>query len=52
MEDENVSRYKDRPKNPRRGVQIALEHKSVFGATRPIQHFWSAEWQSKRAEFP
>ena len=33
-----MSRYKDRPKNPRRGVQIALEHKSVFGATGPNFH--------------
>ena len=44
MEDENVSRYKDWPKNPRRGVQMAPEHERVFGAIGPIQHFWSAEF--------
>ena len=43
MEDENVSRYKDRPKNPRRGVQMAPEHGRVFGAKRPIWHFKSAK---------
>ena len=31
---------------------MALEHKSAFGAMGPIQHFWSAEQHSKRAEFP
>ena len=44
MEDKNTSRYKDRLKNPRRGVQMAPEHERVFGAQRPIRH-------SKRAEF-
>ena len=45
MEDENVSRYKDRPKNPKKGLQTAPEHKRVFEAIRPIWHF------CKRAEF-
>ena len=44
MENENASRYKDRPKNPRREVQIALKHKRVFGVQRAIWHF-------KRARF-
>ena len=39
-------------KNPRRGVQMALEQKRVFGVQRPIWKFWSAERHSKRAEFP
>ena len=39
-------------KNPRKGVQMAPEHESVFGATGPIQHFWSAGWHSKMAKFP
>ena len=52
MENENASKYKDRLKNPRREVQIALKHKRVFGVQRAIRHFWSAERQSKRAEFP
>ena len=43
---------KDQPKNPRRGVQTAPEHERVFGVQRAIRHFWSAERQSKRAEFP
>ena len=51
MDDENMSRYRDWPKNPRRGVQMAPEHKRVFGAIRPIWHFWSAKRHSKRAEF-
>ena len=51
MGDENTSRYKDRLKNPRRGVQMAPEHERVFGAQRPIRHFWSAKRHSKRAEF-
>ena len=51
MEDENASRYKDRPKNPRREVLIALKHKRVFGVQRAIRHFWSAERHSKRAKF-
>ena len=51
MEDENASRYKERPKNPRRGVQTAPEHERVFGVQRAIQQFWSAKWHSKRAEF-
>ena len=51
MEDENTSRYKDQPKNPRRGVQTTTEHERVFGAIEPIQHFWSAEQHSKRAKF-
>ena len=42
MEDENTSRYKDRPKNHRRGVQTALEYERVFGVQRAIRHFWSA----------
>lgn len=46
-----MSRYKDLPKNPRRRVQIAPEHKCAFGAIRPIRHFWSAKRHSKRAEF-
>ena len=46
-----MSRYRDWPKNPRRGVQMAPEHKRVFGAIRPIWHFWSAKRHSKRAEF-
>ena len=51
MEDENASRYKDRPKNPRRGVQVAPERERMFGVQRPIKHFWSAEQHSKMAEF-
>ena len=51
MDDENASRYKDGPKNPRREVQIALKHKRVFGVQRAIRHFWSAERHSKRAKF-
>ena len=43
MEDENASRYKDRPKNPRRGVQTAPIHEKTIGVQRPIWHFWSAE---------
>ena len=39
MEDENASRYKDRPKNPRRGVQMAPERESAFGVQRLIKHF-------------
>ena len=31
---------------------MAPEHESAFGAIGPIQHFWSAERHSKRAEFP
>ena len=46
-----MSRYKDRPKNPRRGVQTAPERERMFGVQRPIWHFWSAERHSKRAEF-
>ena len=30
---------------------MAPEHERVFGAQRPIRHFWSAERHSKRAEF-
>ena len=52
MEDENTSRYKDQSKNPRRGVQMALEYESAFRAIGPIRHFWSVERHSKRAEFP
>ena len=50
-EDENASRYKDRLKNPRRGVQMAPKHESAFKAIRPIRHFWSVERHSKRAKF-
>ena len=39
-------------KNPRRKVQMAHEHETVFGVQRPIRQFWSAERHSKRAEFP
>ena len=46
-----MSRYKDRPKNPRRGVQTAPERERTFGVQRPIWHFWSAERHSKMAEF-
>ena len=31
---------------------MAPEHGSAFGIQEPIQHFWSAEQHSKRAEFP
>ena len=31
---------------------MAPEHGSAFGIQEPIQHFWSAEKHSKRAEFP
>ena len=31
---------------------MAPVHERVFGVQEPIQHFWSAEWHSKRAEFP
>ena len=36
MEDENASRCKDRSKNPRRGVQMALEHERAFGVQETI----------------
>ena len=39
-------------KNPRRGVQTALEHKSAFGAIGTIRHFWSAKQHPKSAELP
>ena len=52
MEDENVSRYKDRPKNPRRRVQMTPEHERAFGVQEPIQHFWSAERHFKSAKIP
>ena len=52
MEDENASRCKELSKNPRRGVQTAPKHERAFGVQEPIRHFWSAKWQSKRAEFP
>ena len=42
MEDENASRYKDRSKNSRRGVQTIPELERVFGTIGPIQHFQSA----------
>ena len=45
-------RYKDWPKNLRRGVQMAPKHESAFGAIRPIRYFWSAKWHFKRAECP
>ena len=45
-----MSRYKDWSKITRIEVQTALEHERVFGVQRPIRHFWSAEWHSKRAE--
>ena len=51
MEDENTSRYKDRSKNPRRGVQMAPKQERVFGVQRPIWHIWSAErhiWSAKK----
>ena len=47
-----MSRYKDWPKNPRRGVQMAPEHERTIGVQRSIQHFQSAEWHSERSEFP
>ena len=47
-----MSKYKDWPRNTRRRVQMAPEHGSAFGIQEPIQHFWSAEQHSKRAEFP
>ena len=31
MEVENTSRYKDRPKNPKRRDQMEPEHESAFG---------------------
>ena len=46
-----MSRYKDQPKNPRRGVQTAPKHESAFGAIGPIRHIWSAKrhfWSAKR----
>ena len=46
-----MSRYKDRPKNPKRGVQMAPEHERTIGVQRPIRHFWSVERHSKRAKF-
>ena len=52
MEDENASRCKELSKNPKRGVQMAPKHERAFGVQEPICHFWSAERQSKRAEFP
>ena len=51
MEDENASKYKDRPKNPKRGVQAASKHERMFEVQRPIKHFWSAKQHSKMAEF-
>ena len=52
MKDENTSRYKDRPKNPRGGVRTAPECVRTFGVQRLIRHFWSAEQHFKRVEFP
>ena len=46
MEDENASRYKDRPKNPRRRHQMAPEHESAFSLQEPIRHSKSAELPS------
>ena len=46
-----MSMYKDWPKNPRRGVQMAPKYESAFGVIEPIRHFWSAVRHSKRAEF-
>ena len=58
MKDEDMSRYKDWSKNPRRGVQTTPKHGRAFGVQEPIRHFWSAEqhfwsakWHSKRAKF-
>ena len=31
---------------------MAPECERMIGVQRPIRHFWSAEQQSKRAEFP
>ena len=31
---------------------MAPKHERAFGVQEPIRHFWSAERQSKRAEFP
>ena len=39
-------------KNPRRRIQNAPEHGRTFDVQGPIQHFCSAEWNFKRAEFP
>ena len=47
-----MSRYKDRPKNPKRIDQMAPEHKSAFGLQEPIRHFRSAERHSKSAKLP
>ena len=52
MKDENASRYKDRRKNPKGGVQTAPEHERVFRVQKAIWHFWSAKQHSIRAEFP
>ena len=47
-----MSRYKDRPKNPRRGVQTAPKHENTLGAIGPIRHFWNVERHFKMAELP
>ena len=39
MEVKNTSRFKNRPKNPRRRDQMAPEHESAFTLQEPIQHF-------------
>ena len=31
---------------------MAPKHERAFGVQEPIRHFWSAEQQSKRADFP
>ena len=38
-------------KNPRRWVQTGPKCERTFRVQRSIQHFWSAKWHSKSAEF-
>ena len=47
-----MSRYKDQPRNPRRRVQMAPEHRSALNLQEPIRHIWSAKRHSKSAELP
>ena len=47
-----MSRYKDQPRNPRRRVQMAPEHRSALSLQEPIRHIWSTKQHSKSAELP
>ena len=47
-----MSTYKDQPRNPRRRVQMAPEHRSALSLQEPIWHIWSTKQHSKSAELP